>query len=898
MKKRILILMLALILASSATLGSIGSLVEASTPIMKDIQTHWGKKYIDNLIGKGGITGYPDGSFKPNNQITKAEFMTIALRSALDGKVSAKVDEHWASGIFKDAIDKGVILSSDFPKADWGKPINRYDMAYIMVNITENIFKEAQTGTIDVEKIMSDYGKVSQEIKYKYYVEQAFMKGLVTGKTADGQYDGAANGTRAEAATMVVRMLDKSIREKVDTNKVLPSTIVFADPGPIAKIVMDPPFTNSASGEGEGKITYISGNPEVATIDKTTGQVTIVAVGSTVITATKEATETHSAVTNTYTVNVTETKLLPSTIVFEEVGPISKKIGDPTFTNKVTSGEGDGDITYISETPGVATINKTTGGVTIVAEGTTIITATKAATKTHSAVANTYTINVSKKDAIKLTSMTNISGEAKVGEILTAGSVSPKEATVTYAWLRIAPKMQEWQYIPGATTNKYTIAASDVGFQIRVAATGTGNYSGTVASKGTTSVTTKVMVKENPRCEEISASPVNVGEKLIESVLIGSFRNDQNDRIEGVLNWDEPTRVLTKDETCSWTFIPADLNTYNVLKGELSVGIRMPSDFAGGTGTASDPYQVATASQLNNVRKYLDRNFIQTAYINLDLAPWNTGEGWEPIGTEGKPFTGRYNGNGKIISGLNINRPTVDDQALFGWTGDTAKLSNISLVDVKINGKENIGSLVGNNSGNIEGTYATGSVRGYSNIGGLVGKNIESGTIYNSYATCLVTGDRFTVGGLVGQHSGIIKSCYATGSITAYMTAGGLVGSNYAMINNSYATGSVTSKNHAGGLSGSNAGGGGIINSCYATGLVRITGYDNDKDYVAGIAAYNFGKVDKCYYDKDTTTRNDTGKGNPKTTAEMKKQDTFKDWDFIGIWKMNANSYPSLQWQK
>ena len=898
MKKRILILMLALVLASSAALGSLTSVVEADKVIsMKDIETHWGKKYIENLIAKGGITGYEDGTFRPDNQITKAEFMTIALRSALEGKVSAKVDEHWASGIFKDAIDKGVVLSSDFPKADWNKPINRYEMAYIMVRITEKILGEAKTETKDIEKIMSDYDKVSQEKKYKSYVEQAFMKGLVKGKTVDGKYDGSANGTRAEAATMVVRMLDKTIREKVDINKLLTSTIVFEDPGPIAKTVKDEPFINKATGEGEGAVTYTSENPATATVDKTTGQVKIVGVGTTVITATKAATKTHSAVTNTYIINVTETKLIPSTIVFEDPGPIAKIVNDEPFINKVT-GEGEGAVTYTSENPATATIDKTTGQVKIVAEGTTVITANKEATKTHSAVANTYTINVSKKDAIKLTRITDIIGEAKVGERLTAGSVMPKDATVTYAWLRIAPKDSEWQYIPGATTNKYTIATNDVGYQIRVAVTGTGNYSGTVVSKGTTKIVTNLVVKENPRCEAISASLVNAGEKLVESVLIGSFRNNKNEPIEGALNWDEPTRVITKAEICSWTFIPVDLNTYNVLKGELSVGVRPPSDFAGGSGTALDPYQVATAEQLNNVRKYPDRNFIQTAYINLGIAPWNTGEGWVPIGTEGKPFTGRYNGNGQIISELNINRPTEDYQALFGWTEDTAKLSNISLVDVKINGKENIGSLVGNNSGNIEGSYATGSVRGYSNIGGLVGENLESGTIYNSYATCLVTGNRFTVGGLVGQNSGIIKGCYATGSVTAYASAGGLVGSNFAMITNSYATGSVTSNNRAGGLSGSNAGGGGIINSCYATGLVRITGNDNDKDYVAGIVAYNFGKVDKCYYDKDTTGRNDTGKGNPKTTAEMKRQDTFKDWDFIDTWKMDANSYPSLQWQK
>ena len=40
-------------------------------------------------------------------------------------------------------------------------------------------------------------------------------------------------------------------------------------------------------------------------------------------------------------------------------------------------------------------------------------------------------------------------------------------------------------------------------------------------------------------------------------------------------------------------------------------------EFAGGSGTQQDPYLVATADQLNNVRKYLDQHFKQIAHIDL-----------------------------------------------------------------------------------------------------------------------------------------------------------------------------------------------------------------------------------------------------------------------------------------
>ena len=186
---------------------------------LSDIGNHWGKSYITKLTARGGISGYPDGTFKPNQNISVAEFVTIAVRSALDGNVESQIGDHWASGVFDSARAEKVLLLNDFPESEWDRPINRYEMAYVMVRAAENILQEGKVGTSEVAKIMSDYEEVSKQREYKYYVEQAFMKGLVTGKTADGKYDGSANGTRAEAATMVVRMLEEKERQEVDTDK-------------------------------------------------------------------------------------------------------------------------------------------------------------------------------------------------------------------------------------------------------------------------------------------------------------------------------------------------------------------------------------------------------------------------------------------------------------------------------------------------------------------------------------------------------------------------------------------------------------------------------------------------------------------------------------------------------
>jgi len=70
---------------------------------LSDIKGHWGEANIKALVARGGIAGYPDGTFKPNNTITRAEFVTIAVKSPLNGQISGSVGPHWASGAFQSA---------------------------------------------------------------------------------------------------------------------------------------------------------------------------------------------------------------------------------------------------------------------------------------------------------------------------------------------------------------------------------------------------------------------------------------------------------------------------------------------------------------------------------------------------------------------------------------------------------------------------------------------------------------------------------------------------------------------------------------------------------------------------------------------------------------------------
>ncbi|MDD2282823.1 MAG: cell wall-binding repeat-containing protein [Eubacteriales bacterium] len=346
--------------------------------------------------------------------------------------------------------------------------------------------------------------------------------------------------------------------------------------------------------------------------------------------------------------------------------------------------------------------------------------------------------------------------------------------------------------------------------------------------------------------------------------------------------------------------------------------------FAGGSGTAADPYKVATAEQLNNVRNHLDAHFVQTQ--NIDLSGYSN---WTPIGDSAHPFTGTYNGVGRKISNLTIseagNRGS-QQRGLFCRTSNTATLENIYLENVSIGTWYVAGSLVAQNFGTIRYCkIVSGSIAGNEQIGGMAG--INHGQITGCYSHVSVSADLATAGGLVGWNLiGPIESCYATGDVTGQQWLGGLVGElSEGTINASFASGNVSASKEAGGLVGLVSGGQNrIVSNCFATGNVDLT-VDGDSgggligvlwgkalncystgavtggsSKIGGLVGRYFsgGTAVNCYYDTETSGRSDTGRGIPKTTAEMMAgapaAGIFTGWD-TGIWSFTPdNQYPLL----
>lgn len=200
------------------------------------------------------------------------------------------------------------------------------------------------------------------------------------------------------------------------------------------------------------------------------------------------------------------------------------------------------------------------------------------------------------------------------------------------------------------------------------------------------------------------------------------------------------------------------LITHNDDDQESPIPVSLEGDgvaFEGGSGQATNPYQIATPPQLQVLDDgLLDADFVLVDDVNAAVtSDWNGGKGFVPIGDrkDGERFTGTFDGAGHTISNLRIRRPDENGVALFGALGETT-LQDVTLQNVEVAGGSQVGGLVGQNvGGQIRGTDLEGTVTGDVSVGGIVGLSFGGGVVQNSRAQVTVRGEA-VVGGLVGRN--------------------------------------------------------------------------------------------------------------------------------------------------
>lgn len=251
--------------------------------------------------------------------------------------------------------------------------------------------------------------------------------------------------------------------------------------------------------------------------------------------------------------------------------------------------------------------------------------------------------------------------------------------------------------------------------------------------------------------------------------------------------------------------------------------------FSGGDGSAGNPYQISTCTDLQNISSDLTASYVLYSDIDCsDTTNWNSGAGFEPIATGASTFTGMLDGQGHTVSGLYIRRFEAN-QSLLGQTGSGAIVQNLNVRDGSITGIGGAATLMGVSDGTtIRNVSSNLTILASGSLAGGLIANATDTTIESSNATGSVTGEGNMVGGLVGSYTGgTITKSYASGNVWGGSNIGGLVGfATGTLISKSYATGSVKAdSDHGGGLIGNLENS--TINYSYATGNITSFGGNN-----------------------------------------------------------------------
>ena len=166
---------------------------------------------------------------------------------------------------------------------------------------------------------------------------------------------------------------------------------------------------------------------------------------------------------------------------------------------------------------------------------------------------------------------------------------------------------------------------------------------------------------------------------------------------------------------------------------------------------------------------------------------------WVPIGSNGNAYTGTFNGNGHVVTGL---RSPLNQQhmGMFGITNGAHISDLVAQSNFSGGTMQNVGTVIGTmNDGTLSNVEASGTLTGSDmteNMGGLVGKVNGDATIHSTFAVNTLTGGTNTVvGGLVGTNGGDLYNSYSNVTLGANNTAtkmAGLVGVNTGTVENCY----------------------------------------------------------------------------------------------------------------
>lgn len=166
---------------------------------LSDVSSHWAKEQVNYLVQKGVVSGYPDNTFKPQNNVTRAEFYRI-INGVIGYTEVANINyadvkqSDWYYNEVAKGVKAGYIFEKSGGNIEPNKPITRQEVARIIgvtFGLTENV--KAAEKFADAKQ-MADWAKG--------HIGALQDKKFISGYS-DNTFKPEGKITRAEAATMI-----------------------------------------------------------------------------------------------------------------------------------------------------------------------------------------------------------------------------------------------------------------------------------------------------------------------------------------------------------------------------------------------------------------------------------------------------------------------------------------------------------------------------------------------------------------------------------------------------------------------------------------------------------------------------------------------------------------------
>lgn len=178
-----------------------------------DVSSHWGKKYVETMANKLIVEGYENGTFGPDRSITRAEFATVIVRAlGLSGKKAPAASFHdvrsndWFADAVAAAVEAGIVKGYEDGTFRPNQVITREELAAMVVRASAFAGKDLSVSQDDVAAALAKFSDANGIVWAHEEIAAAVTAGIVEG-FEDGTFRATNTATRAEASAMLERFL-------------------------------------------------------------------------------------------------------------------------------------------------------------------------------------------------------------------------------------------------------------------------------------------------------------------------------------------------------------------------------------------------------------------------------------------------------------------------------------------------------------------------------------------------------------------------------------------------------------------------------------------------------------------------------------------------------------------